>query len=136
MAREGDIDQSVTPIPAGYTLLRRVPPGFAVPDGDGGLRPSSNAFDDAKGSPMSVYVEELLASRGRSWTDILVGHEGFYLVAFRVQQVLDLGFEVQFDPVVGSPIGFAHAQVIGKKTRANQRRLGEIAERRVWPSAP
>ncbi len=114
-------------------LLRRVPREFRV--ADGGTRPNSNAFDDSPdGSAMSVYVESLLDSIGKTDLDVIRGYDGYALVAFTVGMVRDLGWEVRLggaDPI--DTLGAAHAGVHGQKTKAKRRTLAQACEKRVWP---
>ena len=116
-------------VPDEAVLLRRIPPDWVTSDGAGGLRPSSQSFDDDQ---MSVYVEDLLGANGHGIPDVLAGHLGFHVVSFSAGFARALGLQVELDPVAGDPIGYAHAVVLGRKTRSIGRRLADESVRRVW----
>lgn len=121
------------PIANGAVLLRRIPPAFM--QADGGTRPSSNAFDDSPdGSPMSVYVGSILLTIGRSYVDVLAGHDGYGLVSFTAEMIRALDWDVRLGGAAeDDPLGLAHAGVHGKKTHSKQSTIARTCTKLVWP---
>lgn len=113
-------------------LWRRIPPVHQIPDeNQGGMRPSSAAFEDhPSGTPMSIHVAKDAVSLGYGPTDALQGHSGFALVAFTAGTARDAGQGVAREPLPGE---IAHGVVFGKKTRGVKRRLSRGSE---WVIAP
>ncbi len=92
-----------------WTLWRRIPPWHIVPDGDGGRRPSSAAFEnDPDGDPMSVIIVE----KGGDLERALEGHVGFGVAAVTVAAMRERGQQVVFAPTDEEP---AHGLVVGTK---------------------
>jgi len=129
------MDEEGQPVPIANdaVLFRRIPPVFR--QADGGTRPSSNAFDDSPdGSPMSVYVESILLTIGRSYVDVVVGHDGYGLVSFTADKVRALDWDVRLGGAAeGDPLGLAHAGVLGKKTHSKQAKIARTCTKVVWP---
>ena len=96
-------------------LLRRLHPTWIVPDGQGGLKVSRQAFQDPPiaGGAVSVYDEARLRSHGLSG-----------LVVVSAPELSDL------------PRGYAHAELVGKKTSPTQKALVQASHVRVWPGDP
>jgi hypothetical protein len=104
-------------IPSEALLWRRIPDRHFVPAADGGIRPSSAAFeDDPDGDPMST----VLAHTDRDPFPVLLGNEGWGLAAIGVGLVRELGWVVQRRPTPEEP---AHVVVIGNKTPGKRKRL-------------
>ena len=108
-------------------LWRRVPDYHFVPDASGGIRPSSAAFeDDPDGDPMST----VLASPGRDPYAVLLGNDGWGLVAIPVSLVRELGWGVERRPV---PDEADHVVVIGAKKKSKCR---QVARACTWVIPP
>jgi len=75
---------------------------------------------------MSVVV----ASAGRNPAEVMVGHEGFGLVALRIEDLAELGLDPVDDPQPDEP---DHALVVGNKTQSKCRQL---AKRSTWIIPP
>ena len=119
-------------------LLRRIPPQWRVPDGEGGLRPASGAFQDVRDETgtkaLSVYIETVLRLSGLTPEDVIDGMPGYGLVAFTAERARELGLGVVTAPRDDQgPIGVAHAHVFGKKTGAIQGALARDCDRVIWP---
>lgn len=108
-------------------LWRRIPPQHFVPDPNlGVVRPSSAAFEDSPdGSPMSVFLAEIVEKTGRKADDTLVGHAGYALSAFTAGLARHCKQGVACDPEPAEP---AHAVVFGKKTKSISRTLAKGSE--------
>ena len=113
-------------------LWRRVPPRHIVDDHNtGGKRISKAAFDDSDdGSPMSVVLAELVLQSARTPQHILVGYDGFSLVAISAGLVRSKQQGIVRDPIPGEP---AHALVFGKKTDSVRRALARGSKWIVGP---
>lgn len=102
-------------IPDAAELWRLVPPNWQVPDGMGGLRPSSAAFQDSKdGTPMSVFLADQVRASGRGLKDVLSTFPGYMIASFSAGFARTLGLSIARDPTPQEP---AHAVVVGKKTK-------------------
>lgn len=112
----------------GTEVWRRIPPWhFPNP---GVERPKSPAFcDDPDGSPMSVVI----ARPGREPQEVLAGHDGYGLVALRVEDLLSLQLIVAPNPLQTEP---DHALVIGPKTDATRRAMSKLATWVIPPPQP
>lgn len=113
-------------------LLRRIPPHHFVidPKRPGGIRAASAAFDDDAAGPMSVYLAEVLTSRGLTYERVLHGHPGYALASFPAKAARECNQVVVRHPGPGDP---AHALVCNPKPKGVQRAL-EKASR--WAVAP
>lgn len=116
-------------------LLRRVlvKPRFSIiwDENMGCWRPSSVSFENHQnGSPMSVVLERLLESEGRTPQDVLTDHDGFALAAITVLLARDCGQGVVRAPLPEEP---AHAEVFGEKPKSVKRKL---AKGSVWVIPP
>jgi hypothetical protein len=112
-------------------LWRRILPWhFVADENQGGLRPSSAAFEnDPDAKPMSVFVEDLVREAGKDERDVLAGHRDFALAS------LTAGFaRQQKQGVALEPTDFpGHAVVFGEKTKSVRRAFAKSAK---WVVAP
>ena len=116
-------------------LLRRIHPTNMR--GEGGTRPSSNAFEDSgDGSPMSVYVESIILRLGYQPIDVLSGYPSHGLVSFTVGLIRELDWDaILRGGTPGDPFGDAHSAVVGDKSpRPPRKRLALECDIRHWPS--
>ena len=113
-------------------LLRRIPPmHFYFDHRLGRARPSSAAFeDDSDGDPMSVYRDEIIASEGGTVERVMVGHEGFGLVALAAYQFRARQQTVFSDPLAAES---SHSKVCGPTTASNRRWFAKQAEWTIPP---
>jgi hypothetical protein len=119
-------------------LVRRISPLWAVPDGAGGTRVASAAFqdltDDSGTTALSVHRLSLLDSQGLTPVDLLADFDGYGLVAFKAAEARQLGLGVVPAELPDEgPAGMAHAHVHGKKTKPIKSALAKNCERLVWP---
>ncbi len=127
-----------TDVPDNTILLRRITPGWIVPDTVGGYKLSRQAFQDLPAEDgslaMSVFVEERLVEIGLSHLSVLDGHPGYGLVAVAVAVARSRDLRVVWAP---SPDdgerGRAHAHVLGTKTGSVRKTLVDGSEIRIWP---
>lgn len=103
-----------------WDLWRRVSSQFTVPDENhGGRRPSSQAFQNARGTDrMSVIVGRETPGPEQA----IAGHEGYGVASFLAGLARACGQSVRRDPTRDQP---AHALVIGPKPKTVLRRLVE-----------
>jgi hypothetical protein len=122
-------------IPNEAELWRRVSPRHFVNDENLGIvRPSSAAFDDhPNGSPMSVYLAEVLIQMGRGPDTVLVGHNNFALAAITAGLARECGQGVARDPLPEEP---PHALVFGQKTKPVSRKFALGSRWVVLPPQP
>ena len=115
-------------------LWRRIPPWhFVLDENSGEIRPSSAAFDnDADGSPMSVFLAEVMAELRKVPPDALRGQEDFALAALTTGLARTNGQSVVRDPLPEEP---AHALVAGPKPRSVRRKLSRGAKWVIAPSS-
>jgi len=110
---------------------------FVVPDGGGGMRLSSQAFQnqsDPDGTEaMSVFVEERLNDLGADHLAVVEGFPGYGLASFSARVPRDHSLPVVWAPTDAGLRGQAHANVLGKKTRSIQKALATASSMRVWP---
>lgn len=100
---------------------------MALPQERGQERPDSAAFDDdGPDEPMSVVV----ARSGRAPEEILVGYQGFGVVALRLSDLESAGQELLSDPLPDEP---DHALVRGRKTLGIRRAMAKGAHWVVRP---
>ncbi len=115
-------------IKGAWTLWRRIPPWHFTPDGKGGQRASSAAFeDDPDGDPMSVTIVE----KGGEIDRAMAGHDGYGLVAISVQEMRDKGQKIVFKPTADEP---AHGIVVGEKNK--KRFCRKVAKAAKWVVPP
>ncbi len=114
-------------------LWRRIPPYHFVSDPTaGGIRISSAAFEDhPNGTPMSVFLADVVAEIERGPQDALAGHESFGLAAFTAGLARSCEQGVAREPLADEP---AHAVVFGRKTKSVSRKLAK-GSRWVVPPA-
>jgi hypothetical protein len=114
-------------ISAEEPLLRRVRPGWIIPDHNRGRwRPSKAAFQNSDdGSPMSVHLASVLQAAGLPLTAALAGHDGYGLVSLTAGLVRSLGQIVVRDPLPNDP---AHGLVVGNKTESRRKNMMEGCE--------
>lgn len=104
------------------SVWRRIPPWHLVPDGKGGIRASSAAFEDHlendKVHPMSVHLESVLYALGWDARRVfeIAGCEGrgFRVARIAVGKVRELDQGIQRDPTRADP---SHALVFAKSDR-------------------
>lgn len=104
-------------------------------------RPSSIAFDDNRGSPMSIALGDTLEEVGLDPDSVLIGHENFSLVSFpaKVPRDKELGVirkPIEEDREQGVVADPAHGEVVGKKTSGVKRYLKNNAEWYIEPDLP
>ncbi len=93
------------------TLWRRVPPDWVIFDPNlGRKRPTSQAFEDSRGSPMSAFLAQECAET----SNLLAGHPGFLVVSLTARMAREVGLKIVRDPLAAGPRG--HVLVVGKKT--------------------
>jgi hypothetical protein len=116
------------PISPDTLLWRRIPAFHIGFDKGRGCRVvSSAAFDDdVDGQPMSVVV----ARSDRDPRDILVGHDGYGLVAISVEAAEAADQRVVWSPTADEP---DHGHVIGPKTPGRRKRLRDSAHWVIRP---
>jgi len=113
-------------------LWRSIFPGWIVRDARQaiGWRVSSAAFDDSQdGSPMSVFLADVVISTGRAAADV-TRFDGYGLVSLTAGTARAQRQGVTRAPELNEP---AHAYVFGKKTGAVKRRFSEAA---AWVHLP
>lgn len=116
----------------GVALLRRIPPRhFYFDETLNRRRPSSAAFeDDSDGDPMSVYRGDVIESEAGDIRRVMIGHEGYALVALTAGQVRSKSQTVSPDPL---PEESSHATVCGPKTGATRRWFSRQARWVILP---
>jgi len=78
---------------------------------------------------MSAYLDALLAPNNLDRCDILDGHDGFFVAALRIGDLMDEDQVVEPDPLLPpqhccDPV---HAKVVGQKGRQRRKRLARSA---------
>ena len=113
-------------------LLRRIPPmHFYYDKRLGRYRPSSAAFeDDSDGDPMSVYRIDVITSEEGTVERVMVGHEGFGLVALEAGRFRSRQQTIFPDPLPGES---SHAKVCGPKTASRRRSFAKQASWMIPP---
>ena len=111
-----------------WRLLRRINRAWIVPDGQGGTRVTSQAFQNLSRDPpaLSVHLENVLQERGLQIVSVLDGMPTHSLVAIYAGVVRAHSQVVQRAPEDAEP---AHAHVVGDKSKSAKSRLAEAA---VW----
>jgi len=104
-------------IPDDAVIWRRVPDRHFVAIPEGQIRPSSAAFDD---DPDGDSMSAVLATPGRDPYPVLLGNEGWGLVAIEVRLVRELGWSIEKTPEPDEP---DHVHVHGNKTKGKTRRV-------------
>lgn len=99
----------------GDRLFHRVHLSLIVPGERGEARISSGLFKGVKKTEMSVVIESVLTSGGRSPEDCLRGHPLYKLVALTAGICRQNRQAVAPDPTADEP---AHGVVYGRKTGA------------------
>jgi hypothetical protein len=109
-------------------LLRRIPPYHVVPDPkNGGLRPSSAAFDNDRGSlHMSVNLADIMAVNAVAEETMLDEHPEFSLAAITKTSAAHVGQMVMRDALQDNA---AHGSVCGEKPRPARQHMARSA---VW----
>ena len=113
-------------------LLRRIPPWhFHYDENLGSIRPSSAAFeDDEDGDPMSVFRQDVIEGEGDDPDRVMIGHEGFGLIALSAGQLRARDQTVFTAPV---PSESSHAKVCGPKSKSTRRWFARHA---MWVVEP
>lgn len=113
-------------------LLRRIPPmHFYYDQTLKRYRPSSAAFeDDSDGDPMSVYRKDVITSEQSTVKRVMVGHEGFGIVALEAGR-----FRSEQQTIFPNPLPeeSSHTKVCGRKTASRRRRFAKQA---IWVISP
>ena len=122
-------------------LFRRLSPEWVVPDNGGGLKVSSQAFQDqpdgSGGLAMSVFVERLLIDAGLSIQDIVVDHPGYGVGVFKASDIRAQGLGVVLAPnAADGPRGQAHAHVICHKSGSVRKAIARACAREIDPQSP
>ena len=101
-------------------LLRRIPPvHFYLDKRLRRFRPSSAAFEgNSDGDPMSVYRNDIIASEQGTVERVMVGHDGFGLVALEAGQFRSRQQTIFPDPLQEES---SHTKVCGPKTDSKRR---------------
>jgi hypothetical protein len=110
-------------------FLRRVPSIWVV-EGDDGLRPSSQAFNnDPEGGPMSGYLDGLFARLGLERHQVVEGMSGFFVAGLTVGFLVREQQEVRHDPIDPPKhcCDPAHAGVSGSKANKRRARFAKSA---------
>ena len=114
-------------------LWRRIHPKWYVPDGRGGRRLSSAAFENSPdGSGMSVTLGREAEAEGGSPQAAVERFPGYGLASLVARRCRELDQTLQRDPTEEDP---HHALVNGKKTKRIQRELAKAASLLVDPAA-
>ena len=115
-------------------LLRRIPPWhFVCDDNDGSYRPSSAAFeDDDDGDPMSVYRQDVIQAEGGKSERVMLGHEGFGLVAITAGTTREKQQTAHPDPL---PEESSHTKICGPKTKGTRKFFTRRSEWIIPPPA-
>ena len=116
-------------------LWRRIPPWHLIFDANlRRWRPKSAAFEDhPNGTPMSVYLADMMEATGRGPDDALTGHQAFALAGISAGLARSTGQQVAREPLPGEP---AHAVVVGRKTKSVSRRFAKESHWVVSPLEP
>ena len=94
-------------------------------------RPSSAAFeDDSDGDPMSVYRNDVITAEQSTVERVMVGHEGFGLVALEAGRLRSKQQTIFPNPL---PEESSHAKVCGPKTASRRR---GFAKQALWVIPP
>jgi len=115
-----------------WRLFRRISPQWLVPDGAGGRRVSTQAFQNHPTNPQafSVHIERVLQQLGLPNESIIAGHSGYSVVAITAGLVRQHKQLIQRAPETLDP---AHAHVLGKKPGSVKKAFSEAA---VWVIPP
>jgi hypothetical protein len=115
-----------------WRLFRRISPEWLVPDGAGGNRVSSQAFQNHPTNPLafSVHIERVLQDLGLPYETIIAGHSGYSVVAITAALVRQHKQVIQRAADVADP---AHAHVLGLKPGSVKKAFSKAA---VWVIPP
>ncbi len=110
-------------------LWRRVDPLYFVEDHNlGGIRPSSQAFQDSSdGTPMSIDISTIAKDASRT----IQNYEGYAVAAITAGLARDCGQGIAPDPRPDNP---AHGYVFGKKTGGVRKKLAKNARWVIRPA--
>jgi len=119
-------------IESDWRLFRRISPQWLVPDGAGGRRLSSAAFQNHPTNPLafSVHIERVLQELGLPYDSLVAGHTGYSVVAITAGLVRQHNQKIQRVADVTDP---AHAHVLGAKPGSVKKAFAEAA---VWVIPP
>ena len=123
-------------IPDSERLLRRIFPGWYVPDPKVvlGRRVTSQAFQNASnGTGMSVHLASVLASLGLADQSVLRGYDGYGLAQITAGLARQWGQRLARRPEPDWP---AHAEVLGNKAKPVQRAFAAAAKVLIEPIQP
>jgi hypothetical protein len=116
--------------PAGSHAYRRINPEWWVPDGNGGHRLSTQAFQDNP-NYLSVGLGSVLATCGEPPERVLEGYEGYGLADLDVSTIRGLALGVTSIPTEAEPW---HGGIWGKKTGSIKNKLQAMATVLVQPT--
>ena len=122
-----------TSVPDEAILWRLINPHFQKADGHGGIRFTTQAFQNRPESQAtSFFLADIVLESERVVEDLVADKPGFGVVAISVGDVRSLGLQVIRDPTDDEP---AHVLVPGKKSGAIKTRLKEAAQWVVRPAS-
>ncbi len=125
-------DRADKSIPSDAVLWRLISPEFQKPDELGGIRVTTQAFQNRPESLATSFVlADAVHESGRVAGDLVADKPGYGVVAISVGDIRDMKLEVIRDPQPDEP---GHVLVPGKKTRSIKRRLKEAARWVVQPT--
>lgn len=126
MCPEDQDDKSITDE---SLLYRRIPPHWVVPDGEGGLRISSQGFNDPQ---MSCNVGDCLDRSDYGPEDLLEAYPEFGLATITAALAREESQSVCYDPVDGE---ICHGLVLGRKNKRVSKKFAGAASDNViaWP---
>lgn len=115
-----------------WRLFRRISPQWVVPDGAGGSRLSSQAFQNHPTNPLafSVHIERVLQQLGLPNESIIAGHSGYSVAAITAGLVRQHKQVIQRAAETADP---AHAHVLGDKPGSVKKAFAKAA---VWVIPP
>lgn len=118
-----------------HLLLRRVPmnPVCTVwDDNQQRIRPSSAAFEDhPNGTPMSVFMKEVLIANDQNCASVIEGHEDTHaLASITVGSTRECQQVVEHAPTEEH---LSHAHVVGVKSKKIRSKLAKSAQWKIPP---
>lgn len=122
----GSADLPPDELPPDQVVWRRVAPRH-FPRSLAETRPQSAAFQD---SSVDGSMSVVLARSGRDPTEVLLGYDGYGLVALAISELSELKQQVICDPVPEEP---DHALVVGKKTKGTRRQMSTLCRWVIRP---
>ena len=110
-----------------WTVIRRISEQFVVPDGSGGKRLSTMAFEPSSGDDggLSVDIEPLIVEAGFEPKEFVTTPRWMGSVKFEVAELRRQQLLVGYDPL---PDNEYHGEVWGAKSKGQKRALLRAAE--------